>query len=65
MLNSFIRVNKKIILKHYWKNLNMKLKKEKLENLINKDLDLSLSDNKIDNESDNECNNEFDNESNE
>ena len=40
------------------------MKKNKMENLINDDLDPISSDNEFDNESDNECDNESDNESN-
>ena len=39
------------------------IKKNKMENLINDDLDLSSSDNETDSDSDNEVDNETDNES--
>ena len=65
MLGSVTRVNKK----HYPQTLSeeckYEIKRAKMENLINNELDLSSSDNKTDSDSDNEANNETDNESDE
>ena len=54
MLDSVIRTNKSIILKHFWKKY--KITRTKTEKLINDDLDSSSSD-ESDSESDNESNN--------
>ena len=65
---------KNIILKYFWKNANIKLKKKKnkTKNIINDDLNLRSSeenesddkfDNKPDDESDNKSNDKSDNES--
>ena len=68
MLNSIIRVNKKYYpqtLLEECKECKDEIKKNKLENLINDDLDLSSSD-KSDNKSENKTDNQSDNdESNE
>ena len=62
MLDSVVRVNKK----HYPQTLLEECKdvirKNKMENFINGDLDLSSSD-ESDNESDNQSDNKFDSES--
>ena len=47
------------------KECKYEIKKNKMQNLINDDLDLSSSDNETDSDSDNEANNETDNESDE
>ena len=60
MLGSFIRVNKKYYLQTFLEECKYVIRKNKMENLINDDLDLSSSD-----ESDNEPNNESDNETDE
>ena len=63
MLYSVIRVNKKHCpqtLLEEWKYI---IKKNKIENLINDDLNLSSSDNKCNSESDNGSDNESDSES--
>ena len=56
MLESVIRANKKYYPQTLLEECKYEIKKNKLENLINDDLDLSSSD-----ESDNESDNEFDN----
>ena len=53
MLDSVIRVNKKYYPPTLMEECKYIIKKNKMENLINADLDLRLSDNKTDNESDN------------
>ena len=58
MLDSFIRANKKYYPQTPLEECKYEIKKNKMEKLINDDLDLSSSD-----ESDNESDNEFDNES--
>ena len=58
ILDSIIRANKRYYLQALLKQCKHVIKKNKMENLLNDDLDLSLSD-----ESDNESENEFDNES--
>ena len=63
MLDSVIRVNKKCYPQTLLEECKYEIKKNKMENLINDDLDPSSSDNESNNESDNECNNEPDNES--
>ena len=62
MLDSVIGVIKKHYPQTLLKECKYQIRKNKMENLINDDLDLSSSD-EFDNESDNESNNEFDNES--
>ena len=59
MLDSVIRVNRKYYPRTLLEECKYEIKKNKIENLINDDLDLSSSDN----ESDNEYNDESDNES--
>ena len=64
MLDSVIRVNKKYYPQTLLEGCKYVIRKNKMENLINDDLDLSLSDesdNKFDNESDNESDSESDN----
>ena len=58
ILDSIIRANKRYYPQALLKQCKLVIKKNKMENLLNDDLDLSLSD-----ESDNESENEFDNES--
>ena len=53
MLDSVIRVNKKYYLQTLLEECKYKIKKNKMDNVINDDLDPSLSDNESDNESDN------------
>ena len=60
MLNSVTRVNKKYYPQILLQECKYKLKKNKMENLINDDLSLSSSD-ESDNEPDNESDNESDN----
>ena len=62
MLDSVIRVNKKYYPETLLEECKYAIRKNKMENLINHDLNLSSSD-ESDNESDNESNNESDNES--
>ena len=57
MLDSVIRVNKKYYPQTFLEECKYVIRKNKLENFINDDLDLSSSD-----ESDNGSDNEFDNE---
>ena len=57
MLDSVIRANKKYYPQTLLQECKYVIKKNKMENLVNDDLDLSSSD-----ESDNESDNEFDNE---
>ena len=59
MLDSVIRVNKKYYPQKLLEECKYVIRKNKIENLIHDDLDLSLSD-ESDNESDNESNNEID-----
>ena len=61
MLDSVIRVNKKYYPQTLLEECKYVVRKNKIENFINDDLDLSLSDNETDNESDSESNNETDN----
>ena len=61
MLDSVIRVNKKYYPQTFLEECKYVIRKNKMENLINDDLDLSLSD-ESDSESDNEFDNETDNE---
>ena len=61
MLDSVIRVNKKCYPKTILEACKFVIRKDKMENLINDDLDLSSSD-ESDNESDNESENKSDNE---
>ena len=55
MLNSVIRVSKKYYPQSLLEECKCEIKKNKMENLINDDLDLSSSDNETGNESDNEA----------
>ena len=61
MLDSVIRVNKKYYPQTLSEKFKYVIRKNKMENLINDDLDLSSSD-ESDSESDNESDNETDNE---
>ena len=54
MLHSVIRVSKKYFPQTFLEECKYEIKKTKMENLINDDLDLSSSDDETDNESDNE-----------
>ena len=66
MLVSVIRINKKYYLQTILEECTYEIKKYKMENLINDDLNLSSSAVKSDNESESETDNESDNnESNE
>ena len=62
MLNSVIRVSNKYYPQTLIEEYKYEIKKTKMENLINDDLDLSSSDDETDNESDNDSDNEPDNE---
>ena len=62
MLNFVIRVNKKYYPRTLLEESKYVIRKNKMENLINDDLDLSSSD-QYGNGSDNESDNEFDSES--
>ena len=61
MLDYVIRVNKEYYRQTFLEECKYVIRKNKMENFINDDLDLSSSD-ESDNESDNECDNETDNE---
>ena len=63
MLGSVIRVNKKYYSQTLLEECKYAMRKNKIENLINDDLDLSSSD-ESDNESDNKSDNESDNDIN-
>ena len=63
MLDSVIRVNKKYYPQTHLEDCKYEIKKNRIENLINDNLDLSSSD-ESDNKFDNESNNEFDNDEN-
>ena len=65
ILDSVIRVNKKYYPQTLLKECKNEIKNNKMENLINDDLDLSSFDNETDSDSDNVADNETDNESNE
>ena len=56
MLDTVIRANKKYCLQTFLEECKYEVKKNKVENFVNNDLDFSSSD-----ESDNESGNEFDN----
>ena len=58
MLDSVIRVSKKYYPQILLEECKYEIKKTKIENLIDGDLDLSSSDNESDNETDNETDNE-------
>ena len=59
MLNSVIRANQKYYPQTFLEECKYGIEKNKMENLINDDLDLSLSD-ESDNEFDNGCDDETD-----
>ena len=61
MSDSVIRVNKKYYPQTFLEEFKYVIRENKMENLINDDLDLSSPD-ESDNESDNKSDNEFDNE---
>ena len=61
MSDSVIRVNKKYYPQTFLEECKYVIRENKMENLINDDLDLSSPD-ESDNESDNKSDNEFDNE---
>ena len=63
MLDSVIRANKKLYPQTLLEECKYVIRKNKMENLINTNLNLSSSD-ESDNDNDNESNNESDNESN-
>ena len=66
MIDSVIRVNKKYYPQTLLGECKYEIKKNKMKNLINDDLDPSSSDNDTDNKSDNDADNKSDNdESNE
>ena len=65
MLDSVIGVNKKYYPQTLLEECKYEIKKKKMKNFINDNLDLSLSDNETDSVSDNEVDNESDNGSNE
>ena len=58
MLDSVVRVNKKYYPQTLLEECKYEIKKNKIENLINYDLDPSSSDNESDNDSDNDSDNE-------
>ena len=62
MLDSVIRVSKNYYTQTLLQECKYEIKKTKMENLLNDDLDLSSSDDESDDESDNEPDNEFENE---
>ena len=66
MLDSVIKANKNHYLETLLEKCKFEIKKTKMENLMNDDLDASLSDNETDSDSDIDTDNETDNdESNE
>ena len=64
MLNSIIRVNKKYYPQTLLEECKYRIKRTKMENLINDDLEPSSSDNETYSDFDNDTNNESDNEAN-
>ena len=62
MLDSIIRINK-YYLQTLLEGCKYEIKKNKIENIINDNLDQSSSDNENDSDFDNEADNETDNES--
>ena len=62
MLDSVINVNKKHYPQTLLEKCKYEIKKTKMENLINDDLEPSSSDNETDSDSDNDTDNESDNE---
>ena len=65
MLDSVIRVNKNHYPQTLLEECEYEIKKNQMENLVNEDLDLSLSNNETDINSDNEVDKESDDGSNE
>ena len=63
MLNSVIRISRKYYPQTLLEECKHEMKKNKIENLINDDLDPSPSDDETKNDSDSEFDNKFDNES--
>ena len=59
MLDSIIRINKKYYLQTLLEECKYEIKKNKIENIINDNLDQSSSDNENDSDFDNEIDNEF------
>ena len=59
MLDSIIRINKKYYLQTLLEECKYEIKKNKIENIINDNLDQSSSDNENDSDFDNETDNEF------
>ena len=59
MLDSVIRINKKYYLQTLLEECKYEIKKNKIENIINDNLDQSSSDNENDSDFDNEIDNEF------
>ena len=59
MLDSIIRINKKYYLQTLLEECKYEIKKNKIENIINDNLDQSSSDNENDSGFDNETDNEF------
>ena len=64
MLNSIIRVNKKYYPQTLLEECKYRIKRTKMGNLINDDLEPSSSDNETYSDFDNDTNNESDNEAN-
>ena len=62
MLHSVIRVNEKYYPQALLEECKYQIKKTKMKNLIDDDLDPSSSDDETDSESDNEIDSDFDNE---
>ena len=65
MLDSVVRENKMYYPQTLLEECEYEIKKNKMKNLSNNDLDLSSSDNETDNDSDNVADDGTDNESNE
>ena len=61
ILDSFIGVNKKCYPQTLLEECKYEIKKTKIENLINEDLEPSSSNDETENDSDNEADNESDN----
>ena len=61
MVDSVIKVCRKYYPQTLLEECKHEIKKTKMENLVNNDLDISSSDDKTDSESDNESDNETDN----
>ena len=62
MLDSVVRIKKKYYPQTLLEECKYEIKKTKMENLINDDLDPIASDNNTDNESDNDADNDESNE---